>query len=521
MANREDAHTGKRETRKPVAIIGAGPVGLAAAVHLLERGLQPVVLEAGPRVGHGIREWGHVRMFSPWKYTVDRAAERALLSAGWTPPDETQLPTGLELVEQYLEPLAALPELRSALRFSSKVVAVTRRAVDKVKSPGRDAMPFLVRYVDADGAEQELEASAVIDASGTWSQPNPMGANGIPARGERSLARRIHYGIPDVTGRDRARFAGRRTLVVGTGHSAINNLLGLAALIDDDAGTRVLWGMRRSAPGNAYGGGSDDGLPARGELGASLRRKVDEGSVRLLTGLRIGALSERDGEIVVTGVEGDEVARVDEIIVSTGARPDLQMLRELRLDLDPAIESPRTLGPLIDPNEHSCGSVRPHGAFELEQPEPGFFIVGMKSYGRAPTFLLATGYEQARSVASYLAGDFAAAREVMLELPETGVCNVSFGKAIASGDACCGPANTNKEKTMEKSTEKSTEKSGNDTTNAPAPASACCGGPAKEDPSACCVQDAEAKANGEGGCGCSVAAPSLPEPAPSLSSCCG
>lgn len=494
-----------------VAIIGAGPVGLAAAVHVSHRGLTPVVLEAGPAVGHAVRQWGHVRMFSPWKYAIDRAAERELLATGWTPPDETLLPTGQELVEGYLEPLAALPVLRDAVRLSTRVLAVTRRDVDKVKTPARGAMPFVVRYADACGTEHDLEAAAVIDASGTWLAPSPMGANGIPARGERALARRIRYGIPDVAGRDRARYAGKRTLVVGTGHSAINNLLGLAELVDDHPGTRAIWGMRRAAPGNAFGGGADDGLPARGELGLSLRRKVDEGSVRILTGLRIGAVEERGGEIVVTDVEGSEAARVDEIIVSTGARPDLEMLRELRLDLDMAIESPRTLAPLIDPNEHSCGSVRPHGAFELEQPEPGLFIIGMKSYGRAPTFLLATGYEQARSVAAYLAGDFAAAREVMLELPETGVCNVSFGGTVASGAACCGTNPDKKEETMNETKNASTTPS----------ASACCGGPAKENPEACCALDAEEKAKGAGGCGCGTSASARPEPAPVQTSCCG
>jgi hypothetical protein len=197
--------------------------------------------------------------------------------------------------------------------------------------------------------------------------------------------------------------------------------------------------------------------------------------------------------------------------VATGARPDLEMLRELRLDLDPAIESPRPLGPLIDPNLHSCGSVRPHGALELAQPEPGFFIVGMKSYGRAPTFLLATGYEQVRSVAAYLAGDLEAAREVMLELPETGVCNVTFGEAIATGDACCGPV-TNGEETIMNEARLNAEETG---------ATGCCGGPAAGDASACCALDAEEKAKGSAGCGCSVTKPSLQEKAPSQASCCG
>ncbi|HYI12295.1 MAG TPA: FAD-dependent oxidoreductase [Thermoanaerobaculia bacterium] len=492
----------------PVAIIGGGPVGLAAAAHLLERGLRPVVFEAGPRVGHAMRDWGHVRMFSPWRYMVDHASKRALAGSGWVMPDEAALPTGLDLVEQYLEPLAALPAIRSAVRLGTRVAAVSRQSVDKVKTPQRDAMPFVVRAIDADGMEHDVLARAVIDASGTWFKPNPMGANGLPARGETAHASRIRYGIPDILGRERARYAGKRTLVVGTGHSAINSLLALVELMDGDARTRVFWGMRRNAPGNAFGGGEADALPARGALGTRLHTQVEAGNVRILTGLQIGEVQENGGPLLVSDGNGNEIALVDEIIVATGARPDLELLREMRLDLDPALESPRVLGPLIDPNEHSCGSVRPHGAFELEQPERGLFIAGMKSYGRAPTFLLATGYEQVRSVAAYLAGDFAAAREVLLDLPETGVCNVTFGDKDASA-GCCG-AETRKETEM-------TEV--NAVAEQPA---ACCGGPAPKEADACCVKDADAKAAGQGGCGCGAPKPAeAPGSAPAAAACCG
>lgn len=493
-------------TELPVAIIGGGPVGLAAAAHLLERGLQPVVFEAGPRVGHAMRDWGHVRMFSPWRYVVDHAARRALTGSGWVMPDEEALPTGLDLVERYLEPLATLPSIGSVLRLGTRVAAVSRQLVDKVKTPHRQSMPFVVRTIDAQGIEEDVLARAVIDASGTWLKPNPLGANGLPARGEAAHARRIRYGIPDVLGAERRRYAGKRTLVVGTGHSAINSLLALIELLEDSESTRVFWGMRRRAPGNAFGGGDADALPARGALGTRLRTHVEAGTVRVLSGLQIGALEQRGGALLVRDVSGGEVALVDEVIVATGARPDLDLLRELRLDLDPALESPRVLAPLIDPNEHSCGSVRPHGAFDLEQPERGLFIVGMKSYGRAPTFLLATGYEQVRSVAAYLAGDLAAAREVLLDLPETGVCNVTFGGNDASA-GCCG-VEPRKETEM-------TE------VNAVAeqPASACCGGPAPKEVDACCVKDAVAKEAGQSGCGCGV-----PNAAPAVAaapSCCG
>jgi thioredoxin reductase len=494
----------------PIAIIGGGPVGLAAAAHLLERGLRPVVFEAGPRVGHAMRDWGHVRMFSPWRYVVDHASKRMLSENRWVMPDEGALPTGLDLVEQYLEPLAALPVIATAVHVGTRVAAVSRQFLDKVKTSSRETMPFVVRTIDADGVEHDVLARAVIDASGTWFNSNPMGANGLPARGEATHARRIHYGIPDILGKDRTRYAGKRTLVVGTGHSAINSLLALVELMEDDGGTRVFWGMRRTAPGNAFGGGDADALPARGALGTRLRRQVDAGNVRILTRLQIGAVEENGGTLVVRDVGGNEVALVDEVIVATGARPDLDLLRELRLDLDSALESPRVLAPLIDPNEHSCGSVRPHGAFELQQPERGLFIVGMKSYGRAPTFLLATGYEQVRSVAAYIAGDYAAAREVLLDLPETGVCNVTFGNTDASA-GCCG-AETRKESEMSD-------------VNAVVeqPASACCGGPApKEAGDACCVKDADAKAAGETGCGCGAQKPAATSaPVAAASSCCG
>jgi thioredoxin reductase len=492
-SNQEDA---MQTQELPVAIIGAGPVGLAAAAHLIERGLQPIVFEAGARVGHAILDWGHVRMFSPWRYVVDHASRRTLEDAGWIMPDAEELPTGRELVEKYLEPLASRFD-RSVLRLGTRVVAVSRQFVDKVKTSGRESTPFIVRTSGPDGIERDL--------AGTWFHPNPLGANGLRAHGEAAHRAHIRYGIPDIAGRDRERYAGKRTLVVGTGHSAINSLLALAGLMEHDSTTHVSWGMRRQAPGNAFGGGDADALPARGALGARLREHVDSGRVRILSGLRIGAVEERGDGLVVRDIVGEDVAQVDEIIVATGARPDLEPLREMRLDLDPALESPRALGPLIDPNEHSCGSVRPHGAFELEQPEPGLFIVGMKSYGRAPTFLLATGYEQVRSVAAYLAGDLAAAREVMLDLPETGVCNVTFGDKDASA-GCCG-AEPQKEKAMNETKAVMEEKA------------SCCGGPAPKETDACCVKDADAKAAGESGCGCN--AQPAPKSAPAATACCG
>jgi hypothetical protein len=422
----------------PVVVIGAGPIGLAAAAHLLSRGEVPVVLEAGAEVGANIRQWAHVRLFSPWEYNVDPVSAALLRAGGWQDPDPQVYPTGGDLVERYLVPLAGTPELRPHIRLGARVTAVTRVGFDKMKSKGRERSPFLVMVETADGREEAVTARAVIDASGTWGRPNPLGAGGIPAPGERAASDRIFYGIPDVLGVHRERYAGKRVLVVGSGHSAFNAIQDLVTLAGEDAGTSIVWAVRRPSAGRLFGGGENDQLVARGLLGLRLRQLVGSGAVRLVTGFRALQVVRDENGLTVAG-EKETLSGIDEIVVVTGARPDLSILSELRLDLDPAVESPSVLAPLIDPNLHSCGTVRPHGAEELKHPEEGFFIVGMKSYGRAPTFLLRTGYEQVRSVVSALAGDWESARETHLELPETGVCTLAPLKEAVE-EVCCGPA---------------------------------------------------------------------------------
>jgi thioredoxin reductase len=415
----------------PVAIIGAGPVGLAAAAHLLARGETPLVLEAGDRVGAAIRQWRHVRFFSPWKYTVDAASVALLEPTGWTMPDPEAAPTGADIVERYLEPLAALPRIAPHLRLGARVMAIARRGHDKMKTPGRPEAPFVVRIQRSDGGEEQLLARAVIDASGTWGTPNPLGADGLPALGEAAAAGQIFYGIPDVLGSQRTRYAGKRVVVVGSGHSAFNALLDLVALADEAPGTEITWVVRRTQVGQLFGGEQNDALPERGRLGARTRQLVDTGAVRY-TSLRVAEVRRTELGLVLVGENDARLGPVDEIVCATGFRPDLALTRELRLELDAAVEAPIALAPLIDPNVHSCGSVPPHGAAELQHPEPDFYTVGMKSYGRAPTFLLLTGYEQVRSVVAAIAGDWESARNVELVLPETGVCSTT------SAESSCG-----------------------------------------------------------------------------------
>jgi glycine/D-amino acid oxidase-like deaminating enzyme len=419
----------------PVAVIGAGPVGLAAAAHLLEHGLEPLVLEAGPAVGSAIRQWGHVRVFSTWKYNLDAASVRLLERNGWEAPRPTALPYGSEIVSGYLESLAATPELRDRIRTGSRVVAVTRQGMDKGRSQGRDQVPFVVQIEHDGGQVTEVPARAVIDASGTWLSPAPLGSSGlaVPGEAEARAAGLVTGPLPDVAS---GGFAGRRTLVVGSGHSAANMVLDLARVARANPGTDVLWAIRAATPARAYGGGDADQLPARGQLGARLRTAVESGAVQLLTGFLTASIDVQGGAVTVHATDGRTV-EVDRVIPATGFRPDLSILSELRLDLDPAVEAPKALGPLIDPDFHSCGTVPAHGAKVLAQPEKDFYLAGMKSYGRAPTFLMATGYEQVRSIAAALSGDAEAADAVELQLPETGVCSTSV-PAPAEEEACCG-----------------------------------------------------------------------------------
>jgi thioredoxin reductase len=447
---------------KTVAIIGAGPVGLAAAAHALERGMKPAVLEVGPDAGHAVRQWSHVRMFSPWEYNIDRASARLLSAVGWNSPDPSAYPTGGDLLTDYIEPLATRTALKDHIKTQAEVIAISRVGFDKVKTKGREAAPFEIRYRNGRGPET-LHADAVIDASGTWDAPSPAGSNGLAAIGEREHVARIAYAMPDVLGRDRARYAGKAVAVLGAGHSALGTLIDLVRLKEDAPATAVIWLLRGDSPEKAFGGGANDKLSARGELGSTFAQLVRDGKLQMETGFRVSHIMEKDGRLRIAAGSAACARHViaDEVVVATGFRPDMSFLSELRLSLDPALECSPALAPLIDPNEHSCGTVRPHGARELSQPEPGFYFAGMKSYGRAPTFLLLTGYEQVRSIVADIAGDQEAAARVELELPETGVCSRPVIESNAGG---------------------------------------CCGGPAKANASVCCVVDEIAKSEGKTGC---------------------
>lgn len=424
----------ERTATLPVVIIGAGPIGLAAAANLAERNIDFLVFESGGEVAASVRSWGHTRLFSPWKHLVDPASRRLLEAQGWELPDPERAPTGAELVDKYVAPLAAVDAIASRIRTGVHVEAVTREGMDRTRTAGRAATPFSVRVRTANGSVEDVAARAVIDASGTYISPNSLSSSGLELLGMTEIADRVTPALPDVLGRDRHLFAGRRVTVVGAGHSAANTLLALVQLVREEPGTSATW-LIRNAQAVRVSSSADDELADRARLGSGVDQAVASGAIALTDGFEIIRGHRTSDGVELVGHQRGEVVthRTDVVVNATGFRPNLDMLREIRLELDEIVEAPKRLAPLIDPNLHSCGTVEPHGFRELTHPEPGFFIVGMKSYGRAPTFLLATGYEQVRSVTAWLAGDMVSASKVDLVLPATGVCSTDSG----SGGGCC------------------------------------------------------------------------------------
>lgn len=405
----------------PVAIIGAGPIGLAAAAHLKRRNIPFFIAEAG-ELAQSVRTWQHVTLFSPWQYNIDEVAKLLLLEAGWQEPRSDVIPTGKALIEDYLQPLAML--MKDKVLTKHEVVGISREEADRMKSRKRNERPFQIVMETTIGTKT-MKARAVIDATGTWGNPNPAMSNGLWLKAEKSLQAFVDYTIPNVIEQVQL-YADKHIVVVGGGHSAINSLLQLVALKEQHPKTNITWILRKKRVEEAFGGGSNDELAARGELGLRIAKFVQEGIIQVKTPFLIQGI-RKTSEGIQLKSSSEIITGIDRIIVNTGNRPNFDYHRELRYETDSITEAVPALASLIDPNEHSCGSVEAHGEKELRQPEKDFYIVGSKSYGRAPTFLMATGYEQVRSVVAYLAGDYEAAKQVQLQLPETGVCHSGAG----------------------------------------------------------------------------------------------
>jgi cation diffusion facilitator CzcD-associated flavoprotein CzcO len=404
-------------SRDTLAIVGAGPVGLEAAFAALDRGLDVHVFEQGDVATHPVA-WGHVRMFTPWRMNVGPATRAHLEQSGWTSPPAESCPTGLELAEGCLQRAAVLPEIRGRIHAHAQVLHIGRRGTlkgDAIGSPERREHPFRVMVRDPGGRESLLHAHTVIDASGTYGQPNWAGDGGIPARGELYLAPQMSYHVDDVLGLRRERYAGKRTLVIGGGLSAATVVSDLVKLATDVPGTTVAWATRETADA-LYLPFPDDPLPARSALMTEARGFL--GSHPLVR--HVGGVYVEDFEFNsathryrVTLRQGEQplIEEVDHVIVNTGYGPANSLYRELQVhECYASFGSMKLSAALLEtPAGGDCLKAVVEGVEALTHPEPGFFVLGAKSYGRNTAFLLDTGYRQVADVMERIAKELGAA----------------------------------------------------------------------------------------------------------------
>ena len=383
---------------KRIAVLGGGPIGLEAALAAATAGHDVQLFERG-QVGASVRDWGFVRLFSPWGLDRSPLGLSTLLTLGLEAAPEATCPTGTELVERYLLPLSRSPRLAGRVHEHHRVVQVGREGLLKTELVGgaRDRHPFRV-LVEGPEGERVVRADVVLDCTGTYGNPRALGDGNLPALGERALAERIDYALADIAGRERGRFAGRRVLVIGAGHSAATALAALATIEE----TQVVWVVRR-AEGDPLALHDPDPLPERSRL-SRLANAFARGEHPRIA-CRRPATVERlrpAGEAIEAELRVDgrsETHRVDRIVAHVGHRPDRSIHRELQVHECYASHAPMRLAvALFEAGSTDCLSQPRAGGSSLENPEPGFFIVGAKSYGRGSNFLLRTGHEQVADV---------------------------------------------------------------------------------------------------------------------------
>lgn len=386
-----------------IAIVGAGPIGVEAAVRAIDDGFSVTVYDAGD-VGSHVRQWRHVQLFSPWKLNRSSRGSARLQNAGVPLADGEATPTGGEYLRQYLLPLAESLGDDVQWCLNTSVRGISRRQRLKSEMIGDDrraASPFVL---DVDGPEgcRFDNADVVIDASGVLSNPNGLGPGGLDAAGEHRFGDRISRVIPDVSHNADA-FAGRHILVVGHGHSALTSLRALHELREQAPKTRVHWSFRAEPePRDEI---EDDRLQLRATLdrfGNAASRGDIEGIAPLpRTAIRrLEADGDGDGLRVVFERNGEEHdIGVDHIVANVGYRPDTSLFRELQVHLCYATEGPMNLAAtLIGGDSGDCLDQSSGGIDTLSNPEPDFFVLGAKSYGRNSNFLLSIGFDQIDTV---------------------------------------------------------------------------------------------------------------------------
>ncbi len=393
-----------------IAVIGAGPIGLEAALYARFLGYQVELYERDD-VAANVRQWGHVRMFSPFQMNRSTLGIAAIAAQdpAYQPPADEAILTGQEWFERYLQPLSQTDLLADHLHTGTEVISVARTDFLKSDFPGdecRREADFRLLLRNRDGSESEAAAEVVIDTSGVYHNPNFMGQGGAPACGELATKSEIAYGIPDVLGRDRAHYEGQHTLVVGSGYSAATSVVALAALVKENEQTRVTWVVRHPRDGAPAGGPINeipaDRLAERAELASRANA--------LSTGESPGVVCWRSTSIqaIRRGEDGFEVTlqgahegllTVDRVIANVGGRPDNGIFAELQVHTCYASDGPIKLAAAISQSTSAdCLEQPVPGPPALINPEPDFYVLGAKSYGRNSTFLTSIGIQQVRDV---------------------------------------------------------------------------------------------------------------------------
>ncbi len=412
--------------------MGAGPVGLEAALRARVEGHQVAVYESGG-IGEHFRRYGPVRLFTPFRMNSTELGRERLRATGTRLPADEEILTGVGLRERYLLPLSRLPELSGAIAENARVGGIAREGFTKGRSvatggtgdasraegAARAGRPFLLRVEDAHGGARLERADAVIDASGVYATPNATGPGGLPAIGEESLGSLLERHLPDLAGEARSRYAGKRTLLLGDGRSAANAVADLDELVrggGEGGQTRVEW-IHRDRGGRAFApipASELDRLPVLRELDQRAERIAQVAPwIRRHAGTSVvsyRALPSGAVEVVLADPTGKERRlEVDRVLALVGYRPDLSLFRELQIHLCYASEGPMALAAGIlssqagDPaSAKGCLEQVSHGPESLKCPEPNFYLLGAKSYGRNPNFLLSLGHQQIEDVMTLL-----------------------------------------------------------------------------------------------------------------------
>ena len=388
--------------RKHIAIIGAGPIGLEAALAAKARGYEVSIYERGD-IADSVRQWGHVRMFSPFSMNASEAGIALLKKLGQRVPAPDAILTGAEYAAQYLTPLGQ----HLGVQTHTAVQAIARDGAgkrDHIGEPERGNTTFRLLIETQDG-ERHDTAGLIFDCSGTFLNPNPLGDGGIPALGEGSLRKAIRYGLGETA--DFSAHLGKRTLVVGGGHSASTAVVALAKLPRNGGNAGIIWISKKPGPTPCLRI-ADDPLPERDVLSAAANDLVASGTVSFHSDTTVLALRRNGSGIRATLRHADGSSseiETDTIIAATGYRPNLTLVRDLHVQTCWATEGTYKLAAsLLGETGADCLAVAGFGAETLVHPEPNYFTLGTKSYGRTPDFLIRTGREQIDSLLGSLRG---------------------------------------------------------------------------------------------------------------------